>query len=407
MRRSFLAVCTPAVLIAATVLISGCDFGADKVEPPAVAVQVVTAEQKDFPLVIDLVGSTLGNQDVPIRARVDGFLETINFIEGQDVEEGQLLYTIDPQPFQQKLVEAQSQLASAQTTLALATSDLGRIRPLAEIDAVSQQDLDSAVAQEGAARASVKAAQAGVELANIELGYTKIYAPIAGLIGLTKAKPGEYVGREPNPVVLNTLSDIDPIRVRFSISEREYLILARGFDEKARNAAGYSGTDDGKPAEQRVGDGETSRGIPLTLILADGSEWAETGLADATGQAIDPTTGTFQIEATFPNPRGLLRPGQFARVRAPYQTLENVVVVPRQALSEIQGLFQVYVVNSDNVVKIANVQLGPTRGGSVVIKSGLDAGQTVIVEGLQKVRPDMKVAPVPYKPPAPPKQAET
>ncbi|MGI9291206.1 MAG: efflux RND transporter periplasmic adaptor subunit, partial [Gammaproteobacteria bacterium] len=278
-----------------TVITAGCDFASDPVQPPPVAVQVISAERKDFPLIIDLVGSTLGNQDVPIRARVDGFLETINFIEGQDVKEGQLLYTIDPQPFQQKLVEAQSKLAAAKTNLVKAESDLRRIRPLAEMNAVSQQDLDSAVAEEAAARASVKASEAGVELANIELSYTKIYAPISGLIGLTKAKPGEYVGKEPNPVVLNTLSDIDPIRVRFSISEREYLILARGMDEKNQNAAGYEGA--GRPprsAEENVTDKDNADQTPLTLILADGSEWAEKGYADATGQAIDPTTGTFQ-----------------------------------------------------------------------------------------------------------------
>lgn len=210
MRISLLRVWISASVISLAAFLVACDWGAEQAAPPAIAVQVIKAESQDFPLIIDLVGSTLGNQDVPIRARVDGFLQTINFQEGQDVEEGQLLYTIDPQPFQQKLVEAQSALAAAETTLAKNASDLRRIRPLAEMKAVSEQDLDAAVANEAAARAGVKAATAGVELANIELGYTKIYAPISGLIGLTKAKPGEYVGKEPNPVVLNTLSDIDP-----------------------------------------------------------------------------------------------------------------------------------------------------------------------------------------------------
>lgn len=397
--------CNVGVAVISAGLLAGCDFGGEPPAPPPVPVQVVTAERQDFPLVIDLVGSTLGNQDVPIRARVDGFLETINFIEGQDVNKGQLLYTIDPQPFQQKLVEAQSRLASAQTSLVKAESDLRRIRPLAEMNAVSEQDLDSAVAEEAAARAAVKASQAGVELANIELGYTKIYAPIAGLIGLTKAKPGEYVGKEPNPVVLNTLSDIDPIRVRFSISEREYLILARSFDEKAQQAPGYSGSED-IPAEKRIDEGEVDQ-TPLTLILADGSKWPEIGFADATSQAIDPTTGTFQIEASFPNPRGLLRPGQFARVRAPYQTLKNVVVVPRQALVELQGLFQVYVVKEDNTVEVVSVERGPNRGEETVIQSGLKGGESIIAEGLQKVRPGMTVAPQPFQPPVSPTQAET
>ena len=200
------------------------------------SVQVVQVQRNDVPLFLDMVGGTLGTQDVPIRARVEGFLETMNFQEGGFVAEGDLLYTIDPQPFQAKLVEAQSQLAASQTTLAKSESDLRRIAPLAEMDAVSQQDLDSAVAQEAAARAGVQASEAAVELAEIELSYTRIHAPIAGRIGLTQARPGEFVGREPNPVVLNILSDINPIRVRFSISEREYIILARSNAGEQRRA---------------------------------------------------------------------------------------------------------------------------------------------------------------------------
>lgn len=376
-------------------VLGGCDFAGEPPAPPPIAVQVITAEAEDFPMVIDLVGSTLGNQDVPIRARVDGFLETINFVEGQEVEKGQLLYTIDPQPFQQILVEAQSQMAAAQTTLAKNASDLRRIKPLAEMKAVSEQDLDAAVANEAAARAGVAAAQAGVELANIELGYTKIYAPISGLLGLTKAKPGEYVGKEPNPVVLNTLSDIDPIRVRFSISEREYLILARGIVAKNESAAGYKGKATAE-AEATKDNQEKSK-TPLTLLLADGSEWPEVGYTDATGQSMDPTTGTFQIEAVFPNPRGILRPGQFARVRAPYETLEDVVVIPKQAVVEIQGIFQVFVVDGESKVQIIIVEKGPERGSNVVITEGLKGGETVIVEGVQKVRPDMIVAPQPFQ----------
>ncbi len=401
---------TLALSVAVTVSLvwlPGCDWGSEKKAPPAIPVQVVKAEAKDFPLVIDLVGSTLGNQDVPIRARVDGFLETINFVEGQDVKKGQLLYTIDPQPLQQKVVEAQSKLASAETALAKNGSDLRRIRPLAEMKAVSEQDLDAAVANEAAARAGVRAATAGVELANIQLGYTKIYAPISGLIGLTKAKPGEYVGREPNPVVLNTLSDIDPIRVRFSISEREYLILARNYLDDDTNAAGYKGKQEQGSSTQtgvnanvdvpKADDKSENARTPLTLILADGTQWPQTGFADATSQAIDPSTGTFSIEAVFPNPRGLLRPGQFARVRAPYQTLENAVVIPKQALIELQGLYQVYVVDEKNTVQVVSVKKGPDRDGHVVVESGLKEGQSVIVEGIQKVRAGMTVAPQPFK----------
>jgi len=378
-----------ALLLAASVL-AGCDWLGD--EPPVaplMTVQVVEARRTDVPLSFEMVGSTLGNQDVPIRARVEGFLDTVDFQEGTFVKKGALLYTIDPQPFQAKLVAAQSQLAAAQTGLAKSAADLGRIKPLAEMQAVSQQDLDAAVAQEAAARAAVKAAEAGVELAEIELSYCRIHAPIAGLIGLTKAKPGEFVGREPNPVVLNTLSDIDPIRVRFSISEREYLALAQGAaNERETRAA--SGIQDQSAANDRR---DTT---PLELILADGSVYTEKGYIDGSAQSIDPATGTFTLEATFPNTRNIILPGQFARVRTSYKTLENVVVVPRQAVVELQGRFHVYTVNAENDVVLVNVKTGSIKDNDIVIESGLNGGESVIVEGVQKVRPDMNVNPQPY-----------
>ena len=368
----------PLCLVLAAVLLSSCDSAQDTAKVPMLTVEVVDSERRDVPLTIEMVGTTLGAQDVPIRARVEGFLETMNFREGRFVKKGDLLYTIDPQPFQAKLVEAQSGLAGAHTALAKAEADLGRVRPLAEMKAVSEQDLDSAVAQDAAARAGVRAAEAQVKLAEIELSYTRISAPIDGLIGLTKARPGEFVGREPNPVVLNTLSDIDPIRVRFSISEREYLILARHYLE---TRDGTERTPDEQP--------------DLELILADGTMHNYSGKASAASQAINAETGTYTVDATFPNPRGLLLPGQFARVRAPYRTLEDVVVVPKKSLVELQGRYKVYVVTTDNTVEVRDVTLGPATGSDVVIETGLDEGESVIVEGTQKVRVGMVVNPRP------------
>jgi len=372
------------------VVVSGCGDSTEQAAPPPLSVEVVKSERRDVPLTVEMVGSTLGNQDVPIRARVEGFLETMNFQEGRFVEKGDLLYTIDPQPFKAMLVEAQSQLAAAQTSLAKATADLNRIRPLAEMKAVSEQDLDAAVAQEAAARAGVRASEAGVELAEIELSYTRIMAPIYGLIGLTKAKPGEFVGREPNPVVLNTLSDIDPIRVRFSIAEREYLVLARTYLESKGGRATLRGSDEDRLDRGRLVEPQDK---DLVLILADGSRHNHLGAVVAASQAIDPTTGTYTVEASFPNPNGLLLPGQFARVQAPYQTLKNVVTVPRKSLVELQGRFRVYVVNDVNQVEMREVVLGPAKDLDVVIESGLESGESVIVEGLQKVRPGMTVNP--------------
>jgi membrane fusion protein (multidrug efflux system) len=340
---------------------------------------VTQASVQDVRLTVEMVGTTMGTQDVPIRTRVEGYLETMEFEEGTFVKKGDMLYTIDAQPFQAKLVAAQSELAAAQTTRAKAQSDLARIRPLAEIKAVSEQDLDSAVAQEAAARAGVRASEANVELAEIEVSYTRIKAPIDGLIGLTKAKPGEFVGRDPNPVVLNTLSDIDPIRVRFSISEQEYLTLARHYNTRA-------GVAD---------DADNERPANLVLLLADGSEHTELGSIIASAQSISAETGTYTLEASFPNPEKLLLPGQFARVRANYRQLDNVVVIPRKAMLEMQGRFRVYVVNQQNQVEAVDIRKGPVIGNDVVIETGLKGDETIITEGLQKVRPGMLVNPQP------------
>ena len=378
---------TPLLILGGSLLLlclAACGTGDDPVEQaPSLEVLVTQAEERDVPLTLDMVGTTLGIQDVPIRARVEGFLESMDFQEGTFVQKGDQLYSIDPQPFQAKLVEAQSKLAAAHTTQAKAKSDLERIRPLAEMKAVSEQDLDSAVAQEAAARAGVNASEAVVDLAEIELGYARIFAPIDGLIGLSKARPGEFVGREPNPVVLNTLSDIDPIRVRFSISEREYLIMARTYMARSKEAEG-----DLRDRSKRSG-----RKKDLVLLLADGSEHPQKGGVIAASQSIDVETGTYTMEAAFPNPNKLLLPGQFARVRALYEILSGVVVIPRQAVSELQGLFRVYVVNSSNVVEVRSVKLGPETGHDIVIEAGLEAGASVIVEGLQKIRPGMAVTP--------------
>ncbi len=363
-------------------IITACDNDKKAAkQAPEIEVRVIDVARRDVALTIDMVGTTLGTQDVPIRARVEGFLESVDFEEGSHVAKGSLLYTIDAQPFQAKLVEAQSQLAGAQTQQAKADADLGRIRPLAEIKAVSEQDLDAAVAQEAAARANVRAAEAAVDLAEIELSYTRISAPIDGLIGLTKAKPGEFVGREPNPVVLNMLSDIDPIRVRFSISEREYLTYVRAYVKK------HGRTRSENPDADKQ---------ELILILADGSEHNHTGFPVGSAQAINPETGTYSLEASFPNPDRLLLPGQFARIRAIYQTLIDVVVIPRQSVMELQGLHRAYVVDSSNTIEIRQITLGPVTGNEVVVESGLEPGESLVVEGLQKIRPGMIVKPTPH-----------
>ena len=337
-----------------------------------IAVTEVTPQE--VPIYIDMIGQTRGSVDIQIRARVDGVLDEMHFLEGRPVKKGQLLYVIDPSPFKAKVVEAQGRLAEARTLLAKSSSDLERIRPLAEMDAVSQQDLDAAIAQYEAAEGSLQSARAQVEQAEIQLGYTRIESPIDGLIGITQAKVGEYVGRSPNPVVLNTVSQTDPIRVRFSINEREYLRVSREIAASTRE------TRAGRPKE-----------IELQLLLADGSIHDHLGKVVNVDAMIDPTTGTLTIEADFPNPDRIVLPGQFARVRGVTERREGAVVVPQRAVMEMQGLFQLAVIGDDDTVEIRQVQMGPQVDEGWIVESGLEAGERVAVEGLQRLRPGMKV----------------
>ena len=362
-----------ATLFAVAALAAACS----KPEPPAMPpmeVAVVEVQPRDIPIHLDMIGQTRGSVDIPIRARVDGVLDEIHFLEGRDVAKGQLLYVIDPTPFKTQVVEAQGRLAEAQTRLAKAASDLERIRPLAEMDAVSKQDLDAAVAQFEAAQGSLQAAKAQVEQAEIQLGYTRIKAPVDGLIGITQAKVGEYVGRSPNPVVLNVVSQIDPIRVRFSINEREYLRFRREFAGRMRAA------ENERP---------TAKG--LQLILSDGSVHENEGHVVSFDAAIEPTTGTLTLEADFPNPERIVLPGQFARVRGVLQKREAVLAVPQRAVMETQGIFQLAVVGTDGTVDIRQVQMGPRVDGEWIVESGLKPGERVALEGLQRMRPGVKV----------------
>jgi membrane fusion protein (multidrug efflux system) len=337
-------------------------------------VAVVEAQPRDIPIYLDMIGQTLGSVDIPIRARVDGVLEEIHFLEGRDVTKGQLLYVIDPTPFQAKVVEAKGRLAEAETRLAKAASDLERIRPLAEMDAVSKQDLDAAVAQFEATEGSVQAARAQVEQAEIQLGYTRITAPVSGLIGITQAKVGEYVGRSPNPVVLNVVSQTDPIRVRFSINEREYLRFRREFAQSMR--------------EIREKIPETGA---LQLILSDGSLHEHRGDVVSFDAAIDATTGTLTLEADFPNPDRIVLPGQFARVRGVLDERKAALAVPQRAVMETQGIFQLAVVGDDGTVDLRQVQMGPRIDGEWIVESGLEPGERVAIDGLQRMRPGMQV----------------
>ena len=358
----------PILIVWALVSLLAC--GEEKkaqAPPPVPEISVIETQPQDVPLYMEFVGQTAGYKDIAIRARLEGFLEGLHFDEGGEVKKGDLLYTLESQPYQEKVSTRMSAVAEAETMLAKATGDLGRIRPLAEINAVSQSDLDEAVAAHEAAKASLDAAQATLRAAKIELSYTKIYSPINGIIGRTKAKVGDFVGRDPNSVILNTVSRVDTILVTFYISETQYLKVARHL------------------AKINVED-QKGREANLELILIDGSVYEHKGRPDFVDRQVDSTTGALLVQASFPNPEKLLRPGQFARVRTLVQVVENGILIPQRCVMEFQGLYNVYVVDAQNKVATREIAVGQKVESNWLITEGLKPGEKVIYEGLQKVK---------------------
>lgn len=348
--------------------------------PPEVSFTEVTV--RDVPIYGEWVGETRGRADIEIRARVQGFLEAIHFREGGRVEKGQLLYSIDKSELLQELNAARATLAAAETELAYAVSDVARYKPLAEINAVSQRDLDSAVARHDAAESQVVAAKAILELSQITLSYAEIKSPMSGVIGLSKAKVGDYVGQNPNPVVLNTVSDTDPIHVRFPVGERQYLDLARRYPVREK------GTQTDTDSEQ----------VPLELYLADGTVHPQTGRALFVERNVDASTGTLTIEASFPNPSLVLRPGQYGRVRAVIGKLDSARLVPQRAVQELQGQFQVWVVRDGGTVELRQVQMGKRVDNMWVVEEGLEPGEKIVVEGIQRLRNGIAVNATAWEP---------
>ena len=368
-RSCFVLMALPIIML----LASGCNRQ-DASPPPPTKVVAVKVERRDIPIYQDFVGQVYGLQDIAIRARVEGVLEAMHFKEGTFVKKGQLLYTIDPLPLQTKVAAQMSGVAQAKTMLAKAESDLKRIRPLAANNAVSQRDLDAAVAQRDAAQAALEAAEANLESADIELGYSLIKAPIDGIIGKTMAKVGDFVGRSPNPIVLNYISNIDDVVVEFFLSEQEYLYLARQLIKMRDNG------DTAADASER-----------LSLILADQSIYPEPGRLNFVDRQVDPSTGSILLQATFPNPDKLLRPGQFARVKARIFLVPQAKIIPLKALNEIQGQYSVYVVNDSAIVEVRPVKQGAIYQDYAVISEGLQGDEVVIIEGLQKVKSGTRV----------------
>jgi membrane fusion protein (multidrug efflux system) len=342
----------------------------------APTVIVANAEQRELPGYQEWVGTILGMNDASIRPRIQGYLLERHYSEGQLVKKDEKLFSIDPRPFQAALEDAKGKLRQAEASRDKARLDVQRFRPLVKQGAVSQRELDDAIQAERGGAASVASAQAIVEDATLNLQWTEVRSPIEGIAGLSKAQIGDLVGPT---IELTAVSQLDPVRVRVPISEREYLAIS----------------------QRRQATGKTAGEMFLfSLVLADESVWDHPGTLLAANQEIGKETGTLLVDVSFPNPGNMLRPGQYARVRAETQERTNAVVVPRRAIQQLQGVDQIAVVGDGNKVEFRNVTLGPTHGDVRVVQKGIESGERVVVEGFLKIRPGMVVTPEPAKPAA-------
>ena len=353
--------------------VSGC--GEKKQGPVGVEVPEVDLAnviQKDVPIYSEWVGTTDGLVNAKIRAQISGYLLKQNYREGSLLKKGDLLFEIDPRPFKAALDQADGLLDQAKARLGKTELDVKRYTPLAKEGAVSKQELDDAIQANLAAKASVHSAQAAVEQARLNLGFTKITSPIDGIAGAANAQIGDLVGPQSND--LTTVSTTDPIKVYFSLSEREYL----NFAEKI-NASDLPDA--------------TEREANLDMILANDSVYPFKGKLSYADRQVDVKTGTIRVAALFPNTRNILRPGQFARIRGLIETRENALLVPQRSVTELQGSFQLAVVGSDNKVQIRPIKTGGRIDNLWIINEGVKPGERVIVEGIQKVAEGQVVKP--------------
>lgn len=354
--------------------LAACGKKTETVVLPPVKVNVVKAIQNDVPLYEDFVAQVYGESDVDIRSRVEGWVTSVNFKEGSAVKKGDLLYTIDDIQYKTRVDREASDLASARTEMVRAQNELNRVKPLTDLNALSKQDLDNSNAGYEAAVAKVKASEASLENAKIEFSYTRVYAPFDGVVGISNVRVGDYASRAGASSVLTTISSISGVRVRFQISEREYLRIAGMTQEELALAKKN-----------------------VQLILADGSTYLQTGEVNFADREIDPKTGTLTIEATFPNPKGLLRPGMFVKARILLSTIPNAVLVPQRAVFQLQSLAQVFTVTDSSTLKVTVVETGAKIGDAWVIKKGLKAGEKVAVIGTASLTPNSKIEVVEMK----------
>jgi membrane fusion protein (multidrug efflux system) len=368
-------VASTGLLTLATAAISGCESkgaSATAGPPPAMPVSVVKAELKDVPVTGEWVGTLDGYVNAQIQPQANGYLVRQNYREGSQVEKGQVLFEIDPRPFEAALHQAEGQLGQAKAQLELANINVTRDTPLAEAHAIARSQLDNEIQQKAQAEAAVQTAQAAVDTAKLNLGFTQVRSLISGVAGQATTQVGNLVNTQS---VLTSVSQLNPIKVYFSISDSEYLALV--------NSA-------------RKGGGNLLQGnakIPLSLTLANGEAYPYKGHIDFVDRQLNAQTGAIRIAAAFPNPGNVLRPGQFGRVRAETETRHNAVLVPQAAITEFQGMQQVYTVAANHTVHVNTVTLGPHLGNDQVIESGLNGGELVITDNLQKLGEGAPVSP--------------
>lgn len=349
-------------------LVAGCgkSVSASPSAPQqAMKVMVVKAVQTDVPLTGEWVGTLDGYVNAQIQPQANGYLVRQNYREGSQVEKGQILFEIDPRPFEAALQQAQGTLGQAQAQLALAEINVNRDTPLAAQRAIAKSQLDNDTQQKAQAEAAVRSAEAAVATANLNLGFTKVRSLISGVAGQATIQTGNLVSAQS---VLTSVSQLDPIKVYFSVSDSEYLALTK------RAGAGASDLLHGASK------------LPLTLTLSNGEVYPQKGRVVFVDRQLNSQTGAIRIAASFPNPGNILRPGQFGRIKAETEIRRNAIVIPQVAVTELQGQQQVYTAAANNTVHVNNVTLGPQYGDGWIVESGLSSGSLVITDNLQKLR---------------------
>jgi membrane fusion protein (multidrug efflux system) len=364
--------CGPSVFVATLMAVLALCAGCSKTEaptPPPPGVTVTPVLQRDVPIYQEWVGTMVGNVDADIRPKVEGYLLTQLYTEGSYVGKGQALYQLDKRQAEAAVENATADLERARAALSQAQIDVRRYTPLVAQRAVSQAELDKALSAERAAKASVDADQAVLDNARLNLGWTTATSPISGIAGVSKVGIGDLMTPT---TVMTTVSNVNPIYVDISITEQDYLRFQR---EKPGRAAGQN----------------------LELILGDGTVYPYKGNVLFLGREVDTRTGTIGVRGKFLNPGNVLRPGQYARIRAVTELRKGALLIPQASVSELQGVYQVGVVSQDNKVTVKTVKLGPQTADMWVVESGLQVGDNVVVDGLQRVKSGMTVAPTPFK----------